>query len=286
MFDLIRRVVGDETPTVATLDLHANISELMTSTVDVLVVHKTNPHVDMFDRGVEAAKVLREMLDGMKPEKYTIRLPLVAPSVIQLTAEGFPYGDLIRYGQKFLAEDIFNVPILSGFPLGDTPKNGMTIIVHSRSTTENAKVVAEKLAVSAWTDRTRYVPKMKSLEHAVGLALQGQQSVEDVPLLFADPADNPGGGGRGNTTYILEAFLAAGIKNCVFSVFYDAAAVELACKVGVNSEIEVTLNSQETNEYSKQLKVKARVISLHSGELKATMGWLQVLQLISEKQLC
>mgnify|MGYP001336188825 CR=1 FL=1 len=156
----------------------------------------------MFDGGVEAAKFLMEMLDGIKPEKYTIRLSLVAPSVAQLNAEGFPYGNLIRCGQKFLDEDISNVTILSGFAFGDTPKNGMTIIVHSRSTTENAKVVVEKLAASAWTDRTRYVPKMASLEHAVGFALQGQQS-EDVPLLFADPADNPGGGGRGNTTYII-----------------------------------------------------------------------------------
>ena len=73
----------------------------MTSAVDVLVGYRTNPHVDMFDRGVEAANVLKEMLDGMQPEKYTIRLPLVAPSVTQLTAEGFPYGDLIRYGQNF-----------------------------------------------------------------------------------------------------------------------------------------------------------------------------------------
>ena len=122
------------------------------------------------------------MLDGMQPKKYTIRLPLVAPSVTQLTAKGFPYGDLIRYGQKFLDEDIFNVTILSGFAFGDTPKNGMTIIVHSRSTIENARVVAEKLAVSAWTDRTRYVPKMTSLEQAVGLAQQAQQSAEGCPF--------------------------------------------------------------------------------------------------------
>ena len=85
----------------------------------------------MFERGVEAARVLKEMLDGMQPEKNTIRLPLVAPSVTQLTAVGVPYGDLMRYGQKFLNEDIFNVTILSGFAFGDTPKNGMTIIVHS-----------------------------------------------------------------------------------------------------------------------------------------------------------
>ena len=39
-------------------------------------------------------------------------------------------------------------------------KNGMTIIVHSRSSTENAKTMAEKLTASALTDRARYVSKM------------------------------------------------------------------------------------------------------------------------------
>ena len=72
--------------------------------------------------------------------------------------------------------------------------------------------------MSAWTDRNRYVPNMTSLEHAVGLALQGKQT-EGVALLFADPADNPGGGGRRNTTYVLEDFIAAGIENCVCLFF-------------------------------------------------------------------
>jgi len=154
-----------------------------------------------------------------------------------LTAESFPYRDLIRYGQELLDEDIFNVTILSGFAFGDTPKNGMTIIVHSRSTTENARVVAEKQAVSAWTDRTRYVPKMTSFEHAVGLALQGQQSVEDVPLFFADPADNPGVGDEEIQPIFLRLLLERGLKIVFFPFFYDAAAVELACKSVVNSEI-------------------------------------------------
>ena len=272
MFDLIRGLVGDGTPIVATLDLHANVSELMTSTVDVLIGYKTNPHVDMFERGVEAAQVLKEMLEGMRPKKHSIRLPLVAPSVTQLTAKGFPYGDLIRYGQSFLDEDIFNVTILSGFAFGDTPKNGMTIIVHSRSTPEKARLVAEELAVSAWADRTRYVPRMTKLEKVISLARQVQNDNRKKPLLFADPADNPGGGGRGNTTYILNAFITAGIKNCVFSVFYDVAAVEAACEAGVNGKPEITLNAQEESEYSQPLKVKARVLSLHSGKFEGHYG--------------
>ncbi len=114
-----------------------------------VATHTYDPDVimfDMFDRGVEAAKVFKEMVDGMKPENYTIRLSLVAQSVTQLTSVYFPYGDLIRCGQKFLDEDIFNVRILSEFASGDTPKNVMTFTVQSLSMTEYAKAAAEKLA--------------------------------------------------------------------------------------------------------------------------------------------
>ena len=37
------------------------------SAVDVLIGYVTNPHVDMEERGVEAAEVVREMWAGMKP---------------------------------------------------------------------------------------------------------------------------------------------------------------------------------------------------------------------------
>ncbi len=37
-----------------------------------------------------------EMFDGVRPAVFQIRLPLVALSVTQLTAEGYPYGNLTR----------------------------------------------------------------------------------------------------------------------------------------------------------------------------------------------
>ena len=38
-----------------TLDLHANISERMVTPCDLVVGYRTNPHVDMIERGEEAA---------------------------------------------------------------------------------------------------------------------------------------------------------------------------------------------------------------------------------------
>ena len=60
MFDLNRRAVGGQATVCSALDIHANISELMTSTVDVLVGYRKNPHVDMLERGVEDARVSKE----------------------------------------------------------------------------------------------------------------------------------------------------------------------------------------------------------------------------------
>ena len=50
----VRGVVGD-VPVIVTLDLHGLISEMMVENCDAIFGYDTNPHVDMYERGVEAA---------------------------------------------------------------------------------------------------------------------------------------------------------------------------------------------------------------------------------------
>ena len=272
MFQLIRRIVGPEVPIVATLDLHANISQKMVNETDLLIGYRTNPHIDMFERGQEAAHGMLELFSGIELHKHWIKLPLVAPSVTLLTDDGHPYGDLIREGQRFIGKDIINVTILAGFAFSDTPKNGMSFLVYSRKSCENAKMVAQKLAQKAWDERERYKTNMISLSKATKLAKEVGDTPSAEPLLFADPADNPGGGGRGNTTFILKEFLSAGVKNCVVAVFFDIYAVRSAFEAGIGSKISITLNENEKNQFSESIDVEATVISLHSGEFKGKFG--------------
>ena len=105
-----------------THDLHANLSERLVEAADILIGYTTNPHVDMHQRGDEAAFAMRKMLAGMRPKSAFIRLPLTPPSVTLLTAEG-PYADMIDYGQRRMREaggEIVNVTILGGFVFSDT----------------------------------------------------------------------------------------------------------------------------------------------------------------------
>jgi microcystin degradation protein MlrC len=140
----VREVVGCKPRLVMTLDLHANISEQMVTPCDLVVGYRTNPHVDMIERGEEVAFGLRRMLAGLMDAKTAVvRLPLTPASVNLLTNTG-PYGDLIDYGQKRQAEHsgaIANVSIFGGFVFSDTPKNGLAIIVTAR----RERALAEKL---------------------------------------------------------------------------------------------------------------------------------------------
>jgi microcystin degradation protein MlrC len=55
MFERIRDVVGPDVPVVATFDLHANVSDRMVDKIDAFIGYRTNPHLDMRERGEEAA---------------------------------------------------------------------------------------------------------------------------------------------------------------------------------------------------------------------------------------
>src|SRR3954452_15676150 len=85
LFELVRRIVGKEVPVVATFDLHANVSDRMVDPIDAFVGYRTNPHLDMRDRGAEAAAILGDLLPGMEPESVRVPLPIVPPTVTMLT---------------------------------------------------------------------------------------------------------------------------------------------------------------------------------------------------------
>src|SRR4249920_281588 len=47
----VRELVGPRVPVVASLDLHANMTQAMVRNVDAMVAYRTYPHVDMADTG-------------------------------------------------------------------------------------------------------------------------------------------------------------------------------------------------------------------------------------------
>lgn len=260
---MLREMVGPDVPIVATHDLHANVSEATVDALDALIAYRTNPHVDQRERAAEAADLLHEMLAGMKTATAYIRLPLTPPSVTLGTREG-PYADLIAQAQACMSPagqgPIANVSVVGGFVFADIPKCGLTITVTARGDLAAARRTALALARAAWKDRHRYVPDMIDVDRAVAIA-----QASTVPLLFADVADNPGGGGRGNTSWLLAAFHRARVAGTVLGVFVDPDLAAQAHAVGEGGDFEAVFNRQES-EFSLRFEARARVLCLTDGD--------------------
>ncbi|HTP99380.1 MAG TPA: M81 family metallopeptidase [Casimicrobiaceae bacterium] len=267
----VRRVVGERVPVAATLDLHGNVSAAMVTNADYLASYLTNPHVDTHARGAECARALLRMIEsGARPHRAFVKLPFIPPSVTQNTKSG-PYGDIIAFGQARAGGDVQNVSVLSGFTLGDTPKAGMSVVV-SAATAEAASRTAREVATRAWADRVRYVPHLTSLAEATRMAAAVGRDRSLPPLLFADVADNAGGGGRANTVWILEAFHRAGVTGCALAIFYDPRVAAQAHAAGVGATLQVAFNRDETHPLSGRFEADGVVMQLHDGRFIGRRG--------------
>jgi microcystin degradation protein MlrC len=265
---LVREVLGD-IPFVCSYDLHANVSERMVATVDAFVGYRTNPHLDMRERGAECAALLRRLLAGERFHRAHRRLPIVSPQTALLTAQG-PYAEVIDLGQEAAAQDprIVNVSVMGGFSYGDTPFNGLSVIV-TATERDAAEALAQRLAEAAWDRRGRFVARLTSLPDAVRLAKESP-----VPLAFADVADNPGGGGRGNTMWILEAFHAAGVEDAIIGVIADAPLAIEAHGKGVGARFTARFNRAVAADdpFSKPFAAEAEVKALSDGVVVGRRG--------------
>ena len=267
----VRAVVGPDVPVIATLDLHANVSRAMVEHADVLISFVTNPHVDMMERGAEAAAAMRAMLGGMRPRAGFVKLPMIPPATSQNTDAG-PYADAIAHGRSFLDHEVMNVSISSGFSLGDTPKNGLSVVVTARTDKARAQAAAEEIARFIWSSRGRWVTNLLPLEEAVRRARAAGEDAALPSLLFADVADNPGGGGRGNTVWILEAFHAAGVQGAVLGMFNDPELAAEAHLLGLGARFTARFNRAETHPLSHGFAAEAVVEALHDGRIAGRRG--------------
>jgi len=270
VLERVRATVGPDVPVLATLDLHGNVVPRMVQQASVLVSYRENPHTDMAARGADCAAFLHEMLAGMRPSAAFVKLPFVPPSVTQNTKAG-PYRDLIEYGQALRDARVVDVSILSGFTLGDTPKNGMSVIVTTRDDPALAQALARRIAQHAWDGRAAWVPRLVPLADAVARAL-ALRDTSRPSLLFADVADNPGGGGRGNTVWILEAFVRAGVEGAVFGPCFDPALAAQAHTLGEGASFRATFNRDETHPLSGRFEADAVVERLHDGVFVGRRG--------------
>ena len=142
---------------VAVFDLHANVSRRMTDNLSVFVGYLENPHTDIYERGVEAAKHMRECLAGAQTAVTMVKVPIVPPPIALLTAQGpLCRPDQVRpdQGRRRHHERLGD----GGLRLQrQSPKNGLTAVVTARNgKREAAAALSLDIAKRAWGMKERF----------------------------------------------------------------------------------------------------------------------------------
>jgi len=236
----LRALVGPNVALVASLDLHANVTQGMLDNADALVAYRTYPHVDMADTGELAARLMHERLRaGRKLPMHARRLPFLIPLNTQSTWME-PAGGLYQQLRDLDGQHGCVLSFCMGFPASDIEECAPMVWGHG----EQAQVAVETLYAAA-AEPTQWRGEILSARDAVATAVSLAADA-DRPVVVADTQDNPGAGGDSNTTGMLHALLAQGAGRrypgqVALGLMYDPQAARAACEAGVGAELTLSL---------------------------------------------
>lgn len=258
----MREMLGPKFPIIVTNDFHANVSPETVRLSTVLITYKQCPHLDTKDRGIQAARLMGQILRGeVNPVQTIIKPPMVYNIIFQNT-----YADPLRAITEETIEmekrnpKILAVSASGGYQYADVPYMGPSIIVVTDGDRDLAEREAKRLSDRMWETRDQIRLQLPDPAEAVRQAMREPK----FPVTLMDTGDNIGGGSAGDSTFLLDEFLKQKALGWLMTV-WDPAAVEAAVKAGIGGDFAMAVGGKSDSMHGKPVMVRGKVKSLHDG---------------------
>jgi microcystin degradation protein MlrC len=236
----VREVVGERVPIVISLDLHANVTKRMFALADGMAIYRTYPHVDMAVTGARAARLLCDMLAaGRRPQRAFHTFDYLTGIPSQCTYIE-PCKSIYEFLESLEARHGVTLSFAPGFPMADFAECGMSICGYGN---ENAslRTAMDELRARIEAAEKEFALDLLSPADAITRAMKTGNI--GLPTVLADTQDNPGAGGNGDTTGLLEAMLAIRPQDAVLGMIIDPPSARLAHEVGVGNTAEFSIGA-------------------------------------------
>lgn len=263
----IRDMAGPSIPIAVTLDLHANVTINMARLADIMVSYRTYPHIDQYETGKVAADLLARTLDGeIRPQVLLGKREMLDGADHGRTPGG-PMRDLLPMARRLEAEEpgVLAISINGGFPWADTLETGPSVIAVVDGETRRHHDIVEDMTKLIWDRRNELSIRLIDIDAAVQLAQESNSG--NKPIVLAEFSDNPGGGGYGDATRLLEALIRGNVGNAAFSLIVDPDAAEKLYAAGCGADMEVTLGGRQDTAFGAPLQLAGRVIAVSEGDM-------------------
>lgn len=252
-----------DVPVCGSLDLHANFTPDMAHYSSGLVAYRENPHTDIKQTAVRAARVLNRLMHtGEKPQTVYRHPPLLWTPSGTGTRE-VPMRLLEAQARDIEAAhpDILAVNVFGGFAFADIPEAGVSFSAVTVGNPEQAYAALEPLVTMA--------VDMRELGNVSGIDLE--QALDRLPahpkgpVLLVESADNIGGGTPGDITFILQALVTRDIQNAGV-IINDPATVTLLQKVPIGTRIHVEIGGKSGVVGADPLPLEVELCALSDGQ--------------------
>ena len=251
----VREIIGYNTPLVASLDLHANISARMVDLADYLSIYRTYPHLDMAQTGARCVAILQRLLAGEDFHKDFRQIPYLIPLHAQYTGTA-PINEIYKSLEEIEETGVL-ADIALGFTAADFPHTGPSCVAYAESEIEAEKAVCG--IYDLFLNREKSIDQsLLSLEEAVDIA----KRAEGKPVVLADVQDNPGAGGASDTTGLLSSLFKGGVSDVLLGLMHDPEAAALAHKTGKGAYIHLALGGKSPG----QLPIEAEFMVLNTSD--------------------
>ena len=259
----LRGVVGRDLPLIVTLDLHANITNQMIVNADAVIGYKTYPHIDLYDTGQTAAKMLTRILQNeIRPVTVMQKIPLILPAENMQTTNG-PMGDVFSSGEAIRAKhpEILCVSVFGVQPWLDIDEMGGAAVVVVDRDTAVGRRCAVQMAKRLWELKGDFEVQLVEPREAIRAALK----MEGKPIVLSESSDSPSAGSPGDSADVLRALLAVAPGVSAALWVRDQPAVARAWELGPGARLKTEVGGTLDKRFRRPCDLDGVIRSLSDG---------------------
>ncbi len=261
-----RKILGEQIPIVVSLDLHGILTDRMVQHSDAIVAYHTYPHVDFFETGQRAARLLLRLAAGaVRPVTAKVAIPALVRGDELITATGL-FGESIRIAQQVESGPRgLSAGMFIGNPFTDVP----SLQTYSFAVTDNDPELAERAALQIadifWANHEKMQVPLVSLDEMGATMMRPNRGT----IGLVDAADATSSGASGDSNAILRKLVSIGYQGRTLLPMVDEAAVKVAFDHGVGSTIDVKVGGSLDRQRFEPLSIKAKVRMLADGRFRS-----------------
>jgi microcystin degradation protein MlrC len=265
------RAIAPDLPIGISLDLHANMTPAIVDNCTVLVGYKTYPHIDMYEAGAHAGRLLTRAVGGeIDPIMVWGSRPILAQTLC-MGHEDEPMGPLLEMARRHEAQGLLASSVFGGFPLADIWEAGLSVVTIADGDGAAAEAARDELLEVAWAEREAFMFHSEPLTQTIAEA----KALEHGPIILLDHADNAASGGTQDTVAVLAEVLDQDLPDVAMFAIHDPEVVAKMTTAGVGAEITVDLGGKTDmptiGRVGEPLRVTGRVRALTDGQFEVTV---------------